>query len=412
MMPKCMHMLLVLGCILGVRGDGKYWWMGTGAFDNGVQQGSGGNYQQGGGGYQQDPVGNSLQGGGGGQGQNFGLPATQGLSNNQGSCPAVNSIPPASQCAGRESNCWSAGQPDFDCIDNALCCFDGCANVCQGAGSITPVKPPNPRPNVQQQPRKPVAQPKPRPQARPKPRPQKKVQPQPARDPWPQQRPQKKVKPQPARDPWPQQTRQPVKNVPRQQQKQATRPRPVVNPPPQNNFAQGSCPNASPLPASQCTGRQSDCWSAGQSDADCIDNALCCFDGCANVCQGAGSRSPARPSSGSQSQPAETKPYVRCPSAMKCVPKINCDFEGVMRNQVFNLSPEMEMLRVPLIPCVNRDAGNVIDVCCRDPNYKDPWPDMQNGNGGNGGNFNAGQANIQINARNNHKKKKNGNTYG
>ena len=78
-----------------------------------------------------------------------------------------------------------------------------------------------------------------------------------------------------------------------------------------------------------------------------------------------GSRSPARPSSGSQvnsisnkqnyqlrniqSQPAETKPYVRCPSAMKCVPKINCDFEGVMRNQVFNLSPEMEMLRVPLI---------------------------------------------------------------
>ena len=68
MMPKCMHMLLVLGCILGVRGDGKYWWMGTGAFDNGVQQGSGGIYQQGGGGYQQDPVGNSLQGGGGGQG--------------------------------------------------------------------------------------------------------------------------------------------------------------------------------------------------------------------------------------------------------------------------------------------------------------------------------------------------------
>ena len=63
-----MHMLLVLGCILGVRGDGKYWWMGTGAFDNGVQQGNGGNYQQGGGGYQQDPVGNSLQGGGGGQG--------------------------------------------------------------------------------------------------------------------------------------------------------------------------------------------------------------------------------------------------------------------------------------------------------------------------------------------------------
>ena len=31
-------------------------------------------------------------------------------------------------------------------------------------------------------------------------------------------------------------------------------------------------------------------------------------------------------------------------------------------------------------PCVNREAGNTIDVCCRDPNYKDPWPNM-NGNG-------------------------------
>jgi len=156
----------------------------------------------------------------------------------------------------------------------------------------------------------------------------------------------------------------------------------------------------------------------GQADADCIDNALCCFDGCANVCQGAGPRTPARPSNGVQSQ-AASKPFVRCPSAMKCVPKINCDFEGVMRNQVFDLTPEMEMLRVPLIPCVNRDAGNVIDVCCRDPNYKDPWPDMQGGANNSpqannaGQSYNSGQPNIQINARNNNKKnKKNRNNYG
>jgi len=114
---------------------------------------------------------------------------------------------------------------------------------------------------------------------------------------------------------------------------------------------------------------------------------------------------------------------------MKCVPKINCDFEGVMRNQVFDLTPEMEMLRVPLIPCVNREAGNVIDVCCRDPNYKDPWPDMQGGAGSQansvpqannvpqvnnaGQSYNSGQANIAINARNNNKKnKKNRNSYG
>ena len=52
----------------------------------------------------------------------------------QGSCPAVPSVPPASQCSGRVSDCWSVGQADADCINNAFCCFDGCANVCQGAG--------------------------------------------------------------------------------------------------------------------------------------------------------------------------------------------------------------------------------------------------------------------------------------
>ena len=51
---------------------------------------------------------------------------------------------------------------------------------------------------------------------------------------------------------------------------------------------QGSCPAASSLGQAQCSGRVSDCWSVGQADADCINNALCCFDGCANVCQGAG----------------------------------------------------------------------------------------------------------------------------
>ena len=45
---------------------------------------------------------------------------------------------------------------------------------------------------------------------------------------------------------------------------------------------------------------------------------------------------------------------------MKCVPKINCDFEGVMRNQVFDLTPEMEMLRVPLIVRMDKIARMII----------------------------------------------------
>lgn len=51
-----------------------------------------------------------------------------------GSCPNIANLPPVEQCAGRASNCWSVGQADVDCPGNALCCFDGCANTCEGGG--------------------------------------------------------------------------------------------------------------------------------------------------------------------------------------------------------------------------------------------------------------------------------------
>merc|ERR1719244_632137 len=59
---------------------------------------------------------------------------------------------------------------------------------------------------------------------------------------------------------------------------------------------------------------------------------------------------------------------------MKCVEKINCNFNGVMVEQPVFLNPEQETQRVPLIPCFNTARRNAVDVCCRDPNYKDPWP--------------------------------------
>ena len=85
-----------------------------------------------------------------------------------------------------------------------------------------------------------------------------------------------------------------------------------------------------------------------------------------------------------------------CPSAMKCVPKTNCDLKGVMTDTAQNYRPEVEALRVPLIPCVNREAGNSVDVCCRDPNYKDPWPGgmMMMGAGAK-----AGGAHSQVQGR-------------
>jgi len=66
---------------------------------------------------------------------------------------------------------------------------------------------------------------------------------------------------------------------------------------------------------------------------------------------------------------------------MLCIKRENCDFNGVITEQTLNLTPQLEMLRVPLIPCVNPQT-TAIDVCCRDPNYVDPWPNMKNMNNG------------------------------
>merc|ERR1712232_122269 len=55
----------------------------------------------------------------------------------QGSCPVISVLPPIQLCANRKSSCWSAGLPDVDCLDNALCCFDGCANVYLGRGPVS-----------------------------------------------------------------------------------------------------------------------------------------------------------------------------------------------------------------------------------------------------------------------------------
>merc|ERR1719219_2775744 len=105
----------------------------------------------------------------------------------QGACPASPpGLLPLEQCQGRTSNCWSVGQAEVDCINNALCCFDGCANVCQGAGSVSPAQPPTPA-------RQPASNPAPRPpqqgqQAQAQ-LPAAVVRPQPAQDPWPQNQP-------------------------------------------------------------------------------------------------------------------------------------------------------------------------------------------------------------------------------
>merc|ERR1719273_2155558 len=186
--------------------DKEVWWMGQeGTFGQGnkgqvVQQGPGAspNYQ----GAQGGTVSNALpitQGLAGAASQSQPQPQAQAQpqaqpqpqAQAQGACPASPpGLLPIEQCQGRTSNCWSVGQADVDCINNALCCFDGCANVCQGAGSVSPAQPPTParQPAAVQPPRQPQQGRQPqvqRPQAVSRPKP---VSP-PAKDPWPQNLP-------------------------------------------------------------------------------------------------------------------------------------------------------------------------------------------------------------------------------
>ena len=93
---------------------------------------------------------------------------------------------------------------------------------------------------------------------------------------------------------------------------------------------------------------------------------------------------------GNRQDDAASKPFVMCPSAMLCIPRANCDFKGFITEQTIAYTPQLEMLSVPLIPCVNPENQN-IDVCCRDPNYVDPWQAMMNAAKNNGNNGQAQQ---------------------
>merc|ERR1711992_382380 len=89
-----------------------------------------------------------------------------------GSCPEMAELPPIEACQGKNSTCWSVGLPDVDCVDNALCCFDGCVNACFNsnmdmAGIMAGLRPqaprPAPRPAPAPRPVRPATAPRPAP---------------------------------------------------------------------------------------------------------------------------------------------------------------------------------------------------------------------------------------------------------
>jgi len=221
-------------------------------------------------------------------------------------------LPSIEVCQGKNSTCWSVDQPDVDCENNALCCFDGCINACYFDGENPPPQTtPAPAAIPAQQPEPPVNQ---------------QTQQQAGGGGGGSYVP---PPPAPAPQPRPQRTQRP-------------KPKPV----PVQTFVQ-------------------------------------------NGGSGGG---------GNRGADADSKPFVMCPSAMLCIPRANCDFKGFITEQTIAYTPQLEMLSVPLIPCVNPENQN-IDVCCRDPNYVDPWQAMMQAK--NNGNQQPQQdgGNIGINPR-------------
>merc|ERR1712172_383026 len=244
-------------------------------------------------------------------------------SSSSSTCPSLGPLPPISACVGRESNCWSVGVRDLDCLDSALCCFDGCANVCLGKGPIAGNPGPRSNPRLPTTIREIIAPP-----------------------------------------PTQTQDASAANNLLPVVQRQVEQQTDFVFPAEDNNEAFG-------LPSPS---QQFDDSRAQQNENPNTDQSLQTLN---DVLSNQDFESNEPKLSPEQLSTTST-PYVQCPSAMKCVPRVNCDFNGVMVSYNVILSQIQEQQRVPLIPCFNTDRGNSVDVCCRDPNYKDPWPEMNN----------------------------------
>lgn len=61
-----------------------------------------------------------------------------------------------------------------------------------------------------------------------------------------------------------------------------------------------------------------------------------------------------------------------CPAALICVEEDFCSADGVASETRVSLTQQQQESRVPTTSCTI--AGGKSGKCCRDPNYKDPWP--------------------------------------
>lgn len=66
-------------------------------------------------------------------------------------------------------------------------------------------------------------------------------------------------------------------------------------------------------------------------------------------------------------------PPAQCPAATNCTDVNFCAADGTISPSPVNLTPEQQAFRVPLGRCRDDSKGISEGVCCRDPNYTDPW---------------------------------------
>jgi len=339
-------------------------------------------------------------------------------------CPVINVLPPIKECRGRPSNCWSVGVPDTDCVGHALCCFDGCANVCQGQGPIK--SNPGPQSNARGQQRQNTVNNANSELSANKPEAFQDLTQQPINQdfgaaasslesetikqntpsgysgqplPTPQKplvltiQKQQPIKVSPTQAP----VTTEAQNQPITEQVQNTEDFSAENT--NTPFATDNKHSFEVSPG-YSTITQPETSPANYPDTnhhrivfpdDEEETSFPAFpqtsvpsfspEPSPSTSRSAPLKvTPPVPSTVAQPSPVQTaasQPFVTCPSAMKCVEKISCNFNGVMVDQPVLLNPEQEAQRVPLIPCFNTARSNAVDVCCRDPNYKDPWPNSQ-----------------------------------
>lgn len=83
-----------------------------------------------------------------------------------------------------------------------------------------------------------------------------------------------------------------------------------------------------------------------------------------------------QPSEPRPSRPIEPAPIVipvGCSAAMNCTRIEMCSAIGVISKTPVILTPEQQLFRVPLTECLHPQTKEP-GVCCRDPDYTDPWP--------------------------------------